>query len=51
MHDGDDVVARDATRNNSVRMSSDAINDVRSMPDVSKLIGMMLKMLFNKAPP
>ena len=51
MHDGDDVAARDTTRNNSVRTSSDVINDVISMTDVFKLIGMMLKMLFNKAPP
>ena len=51
MHDGDDVAARDATRNKSVRMSSEVINDVISMPDVFKLIDMMLKMLFNKAPP
>ena len=51
MHDDDDVAARDTTRNNSIRTSFDVINDVISMTDVFKLIGMMLKMLFNKATP
>ena len=51
MHDSDDVAARDTTRNNSVRTSYDVINDVISMTDEFKLIGLMLKMFFNKASP